>query len=130
MAGIQKLTGSFAGVAETMLAEISTILEQLKIPYVLDNGTLLGIIRENRLLPWDSDMDISITADQVPLLLRNRWRIWGITGWFLTGIQCLNPCPNISMITTAPFNSGIKPMRCLQIPKAFWNIVMATGRHR
>ena len=35
-------------------------METASIPYWLEGGTLLGIIRENRLLPWDNDMDISM----------------------------------------------------------------------
>lgn len=36
------------------------IIESCKINYWLDGGTLLGLVRENRLLPWDDDLDISM----------------------------------------------------------------------
>ncbi|MEE9465867.1 MAG: LicD family protein, partial [Candidatus Neomarinimicrobiota bacterium] len=41
-----------------MLQFTTGILDRLRIPYGLDAGTLLGIIRENRLLPWDNDIDL------------------------------------------------------------------------
>ena len=36
------------------------ILENLNIPYWLDCGTLLGIVRENHLLSWETDIDIGV----------------------------------------------------------------------
>ncbi|WP_181938141.1 MULTISPECIES: LicD family protein [unclassified Arenibacter] len=51
-----------------MLKNIAAILDQCKIDYWLEGGTLLGIIRENRLLPWDNDIDISINHDQLDKL--------------------------------------------------------------
>ena len=46
--------------AEFLLKNITSIFESCNIPYWLEGGTLLGIRRENRLLPWDNDLDISI----------------------------------------------------------------------
>ena len=54
------LEGSNLKEAEDLLKEITTIFEQYTIAYWLEGGTLLGIRRENRLLPWDNDIDISI----------------------------------------------------------------------
>lgn len=48
---------NFAAVK--MLKEVTTVFENAKMKYVLDCGTLLGVYRENRLLPWDNDMDLS-----------------------------------------------------------------------
>lgn len=39
---------------------ICNILNINKISYHLDHGTLLGIIRDSTLLPWDKDIDIAI----------------------------------------------------------------------
>jgi phosphorylcholine metabolism protein LicD len=36
------------------------ILDRLGIHFWLDQGTLLGCIRENRLLPWDHDIDFGV----------------------------------------------------------------------
>lgn len=76
MAGTIKLEGKYAAIAEKMLREVAEILEEAKIPYVLEAGTLLGIVREDRLLPWDTDMDITITRDYAERLYAIRWKFW------------------------------------------------------
>jgi phosphorylcholine metabolism protein LicD len=59
------LEGKNQIAAENLLKEIAIILDQLNITYCLEGGTLLGIYRENRLLPWDSDLDLSILEDEL-----------------------------------------------------------------
>ena len=44
--------------------EVVQILNDNKINYWLCHGTLLGIIRENRLLPWDHDIDFAVWDDE------------------------------------------------------------------
>lgn len=39
------------------------ILDDLKIPYFLSNGTLLGCIRDGDLIPHDSDIDLGIMIE-------------------------------------------------------------------
>jgi lipopolysaccharide cholinephosphotransferase len=60
-----KLIGKNKKSAENLLSEVTTLLEKNSIDYCLEGGTLLGIYRENRLLPWDSDVDISILSNQL-----------------------------------------------------------------
>ena len=43
-----------------ILRDVAMVLDEGNIHYWLEGGTLLGIIREQRLLPWDNDMDISM----------------------------------------------------------------------
>ncbi|MBJ6369737.1 LicD family protein [Snuella sedimenti] len=50
--------------AERMLKNVAIILDDCNINYWLEGGTLLGLRRENRLLPWDNDIDISIMIDE------------------------------------------------------------------
>jgi len=76
MAGKLKLTGETAVTAKKMLKKVCTILEENEIPYVLEAGTLLGVVRENRLLPWDNDMDVTITSGSAQKLLAVRWKFW------------------------------------------------------
>lgn len=76
MAGTIQLTGKYARLAEKLLRDAAEILELAKIPYVLEAGTLLGIVREDRLLPWDNDLDITITSAYTKKLLASRWRFW------------------------------------------------------
>jgi len=60
MAGNFTLEGKNGDIALKMLKDVTDLLDQHSIPYWLEGGTLLGVIRENRLLPWDNDLDISI----------------------------------------------------------------------
>ena len=43
-----------------LLEKINFILQQHNIPFYLDCGTLLGCIRENKLIEYDTDVDITI----------------------------------------------------------------------
>ena len=54
------LTGKNKKEALELLELSAKILNTSKLTYWLDGGTLLGIVRENRLLPWDDDVDISM----------------------------------------------------------------------
>lgn len=76
MAGRRRLEGEILIKAKRMLRDVADILDAAKIKYILEAGTLLGIIRENRLLPWDNDVDITITGTYEERLLQNRWRFW------------------------------------------------------
>jgi phosphorylcholine metabolism protein LicD len=60
-----------------MLHTVCRLLDDASIPYVLEAGTLLGVVREQRLLPWDTDVDITVTGEHVDALLALRHRIWG-----------------------------------------------------
>lgn len=48
-----------------MLKDVTNLLEENGIEYWLEGGTLFDVIRENRLLPWDNDMDISILKTRI-----------------------------------------------------------------
>jgi phosphorylcholine metabolism protein LicD len=59
-----RLEGKNLEIAERMLSRIAHILDRCEITYWLEGGTLHGIRRENRLLPWDDDIDVSMMVDQ------------------------------------------------------------------
>jgi hypothetical protein len=68
--------------AEALLLAVAEILDETKVPYHLEGGTLLGIVREGRLLPWDKDMDISVPAEFIgqaqsalSVLTESGWRL-------------------------------------------------------
>jgi len=50
---------------EKALFKTCKVLDDNSIDYWVCNGTLLGIIRENRILPWDHDIDIAVWYDEV-----------------------------------------------------------------
>jgi len=60
-----KLVGKKRKKAERLLVDVVDVLNKNNIQYALEGGTLLGIYRENRLLPWDSDVDLSILSDEL-----------------------------------------------------------------
>lgn len=50
-------------LARNTLMCIIDLFELNNIPYFIDHGTLLGIVRDGDLLPWDDDIDISIYSE-------------------------------------------------------------------
>ena len=52
-------------IAESLLLDVAKSLDILSVNYWLEGGTLLGIKRESRLLPWDNDLDLSINSSEV-----------------------------------------------------------------
>jgi len=52
---------------ESVMFKVIDILNNNNIDYWLTDGTLLGIIRENRILPWDLDIDIGIWKSDTPI---------------------------------------------------------------
>jgi hypothetical protein len=45
---------------DKVFTNVCRLLSQNKINFWICHGTLLGIIRENRLLPWDHDIDFAV----------------------------------------------------------------------
>jgi len=75
MSGELSLEGKNAIRAVKMLKRVTRLLERNGIPYLLEAGTLLGVIREDRLLPWDNDLDLTITRTYEKKLLKHLWKL-------------------------------------------------------
>lgn len=62
-----------------VLKDISDLLKHEKIQYWLDGGTLLGVVRDNKLIDGDIDIDIGILIEDVEVLylclLNNQYNI-------------------------------------------------------
>ena len=69
MKTVPRLTGNNLKKANDMLRNVVTLLDEHNIIYHLEGGTLLGIVRDNSLLPWDHDIDISIPSTEVEKFL-------------------------------------------------------------
>jgi len=48
---------------------ITSVLAENAIPYWVDSGTLLGLVREGRLLGWDNDIDLAIMHEHLEQFL-------------------------------------------------------------
>lgn len=49
---------------EAMLLNVSRVLLTYNVTWWLDNGALLGCIRNGTLIPWDKDIDVAILEDE------------------------------------------------------------------
>lgn len=52
-------------MAEELMFFICELFNKYKLNYHIDHGTLLGIIREKRILPWDIDIDIAVLSNNL-----------------------------------------------------------------
>jgi hypothetical protein len=49
-----------------IMRHFHTVAEEHGIQYYLCCGSLLGAIKFKGIIPWDDDIDVSVTADQIP----------------------------------------------------------------
>jgi len=49
--------------AVDLLLMLSENLKSHNVPHYIDAGTLLGVYRDNALIPWDDDLDFSVNAN-------------------------------------------------------------------
>ena len=59
------------------LKSLIDILTENKINYWICHGTLLGIIRDKQLIPWDHDIDIGVIENKItrmtlPIMLKKK----------------------------------------------------------
>lgn len=53
-----------------MLFALDGVCRELKIPYFLDGGTLLGAARDGHFIPWDDDIDVAMLREDYDRFLR------------------------------------------------------------
>ena len=49
-----------------VLNEVKSLLDKEKIPFWLEAGTLLGAIRDKKIIPWDTDIDLAAFKTDFP----------------------------------------------------------------
>ena len=77
------------------LGRIHEALSNARIPYFVDYGTLLGLVRNQELIPHDSDMDIalspsSVTLSEVCTVLQKQGFVFNRAFEYDGKIVCLN----------------------------------------
>lgn len=50
-------------LSRDLMLTLASAFTNANIPYYIDHGTLLGLVRDGDLLPWDNDVDIAIDAE-------------------------------------------------------------------
>lgn len=70
-----RLEGACHTRMKNMLLDVVGLLERNGIKFWLDDGTLLGIIRQGDFIPWDQDVDLGISGESVPRLLALKYRL-------------------------------------------------------
>ncbi len=61
--------GECDALATRLLVDLHAVLAAAGVSFALDYGTLLGIHREQRLLPWDHDLDACVMSTDAEALL-------------------------------------------------------------
>jgi phosphorylcholine metabolism protein LicD len=61
--------GDRLALAEQLMIDISKLFNKKNISYHIDHGTLLGIIRDNSLIPWDIDVDFACKSEDKNIVL-------------------------------------------------------------
>jgi phosphorylcholine metabolism protein LicD len=56
--------------AKKILFDVVDLLEEQNIGYHLEGGTLLGMVRDNGIIPWDWDIDLSFLAEDTDKFLK------------------------------------------------------------
>jgi lipopolysaccharide cholinephosphotransferase len=69
--------------ARDILFDVVNFLEDERIGYHLEGGTLLGLVRDKELLPWDHDIDLSISVDDAGNFRRRKWKLF-LKGYMIT----------------------------------------------
>lgn len=58
-----------------LLSVLDGYLNRIGVPYWLEWGTLLGCVRDEKMIPWDRDMDVGILHDDHDRILSERHRL-------------------------------------------------------
>lgn len=109
MSGTAQLEGQVLADTLQLLNDIDDVFGQLGIRFALDGGTALGVVREGRLLPWDTDIDIAVDSSHVALLRQATRKL------FFRGYRIRY---RLASADIGPFNKG--DVRLIKIWRRKW----------
>jgi hypothetical protein len=82
--GLRRQRPPFAGRhyrrARRLLLDAIDLFNAADLPYAVDAGTLLGLVRDGDLIPWDNDLDLILPVEALPRLRALIPRLW-LRGW-------------------------------------------------
>ncbi|MBL0709298.1 MAG: LicD family protein [Sulfurimonas sp.] len=64
-----QLKGDRLSLAQELMFDIAELFNKENISYHIDHGTLLGIIRDKSLMPWDIDVDFAVLAEDKNIII-------------------------------------------------------------
>ncbi|NLZ93022.1 MAG: LicD family protein [Firmicutes bacterium] len=77
-------------IREQEYKSFTEILHRYQIPYCMDSGVLLGLMREGKLLPWEKDVDLQMWAEDagkfIAIIPELKLFGWNVTLWHYRGV--------------------------------------------
>lgn len=56
---------------KVLMAGLNKVCRRLGLTYCLDSGTLLGAVRHGDIIPWDDDIDVQMTREDIKYMFDN-----------------------------------------------------------
>lgn len=70
-----KKTRKLASLQKTLkklMAGLNKVCRRFGLTYSLDSGTLLGAVRHGDIIPWDDDIDVQMTKEDIDAMIENK----------------------------------------------------------
>ena len=67
---IQLSQGDKLALAQQLMIDIANLFNKEDINYHIDHGTLLGVVRDNSLMPWDIDVDFAVLSEDKDIIIK------------------------------------------------------------
>jgi lipopolysaccharide cholinephosphotransferase len=74
--------------SEDNLLTFDTIVKSVGIDYWLSEGTALGVVRDNGMIPWDDDVDTSFMYEYRDVFVREALPLLKQQGFYVGSVQC------------------------------------------
>lgn len=67
---LQLKNDNLLSISQSLMLDIAELFNENHINYYIDHGTLLGLIRDNKILPWDIDIDFAIASQEKESIIK------------------------------------------------------------